>query len=95
MVVATLKVELIIHGAASLKEKRSVVKRVISRVRSKFELSVAEVGSLDALQRAEVGCAVVSNDARHANSVADKALDFIESLNLCEIGRADIEIIHI
>ncbi|PLX40530.1 MAG: DUF503 domain-containing protein [Deltaproteobacteria bacterium] len=95
MVVATLKVELIIHGAASLKEKRSVVKRLISRVRSRFELSVAEVGSLDALQRAEVGLAVVSNDSRHANSVADKVLDFIEALNLCEVGSADIEIIHI
>jgi len=93
--VGTLRVELTLHGVASLKEKRSVVRRVLSRVQNQFGVSAAEVGHLDLHQSALLGFAVVSNDARLANAVCDQIANFIRDLHLAEMGRAEIEILHL
>jgi uncharacterized protein YlxP (DUF503 family) len=47
-------------------------------VRARFECSVAEVDHQDTWQRATLAIAYVSGDARHANEVISKAMDFIE-----------------
>jgi uncharacterized protein YlxP (DUF503 family) len=95
MVVGVATLDLYIHGAHSLKEKRSVVRRVTDRVRNRFAVSVAEVDNLDLHQKATIGLAVVSNDSRLADSVLNKVVDFIEGLHLAEIIRADLEILHV
>lgn len=71
MVVGTARLVFAIPSASSLKDKRSVVKRVIERARARFNASVAEVDDHDLHRRAVVGVAVVSNDARHATSMLD------------------------
>ena len=71
-------VELHLPDAASLKDKRHVLKGLKERVRAKFEVAVAEVDHQDVWQRATLAVAYVSADARHANTVVSKALDFIE-----------------
>ncbi|MCC8109903.1 MAG: DUF503 domain-containing protein [Planctomycetes bacterium] len=57
-----LKIVLLIHGSRSLKEKRRPLKSFIEKLRNRFNASVAEVGSQDMHQRAEVGVAVVASD---------------------------------
>ncbi len=71
MVVGTARLVFRIPSASSLKDKRSVVRRLIDRSRSRFHAAVAEVDALDVHQRAVLGIAVVSNDARHATSMLD------------------------
>ena len=71
-------VELHLPDAASLKDKRHVLKGLKEKVRAKFEVAVAEVDHQDMWQRATLAVAYVSADARHANTVVSKALDFIE-----------------
>jgi len=71
-------VELHLPDAASLKDKRHVLKGLKEKVRAKFEVAVAEVDHQDVWQRATLAVAYVSADARHANTVVSKALDFIE-----------------
>jgi uncharacterized protein len=71
-------VELHLPDVASLKEKRHVLKGLKERVRARFEVSVAEVDHQDLWQRATLAIAYVSADARHANEVIAKAMDFIE-----------------
>ena len=71
-------VELHLPDVASLKEKRHVLKGLKERVRARFEVSVAEVDHQDLWQRATLAIAYVSADARHANEVVSKAMDFIE-----------------
>ena len=44
-----------LHDCRSLKGKRKVVRAIISRIRNNFNASVAEVGSNDMYQRAEIG----------------------------------------
>ncbi len=71
-------VELHLPDVDSLKGKRHVLKGLKERVRSRFECSVAEVDHQDTWQRATLAIAYVSGDARHANEVISKAMDFIE-----------------
>ena len=78
MVVGLLRVSMIIPENASLKGKRKVVKSLIGRLRSRFNISVAEVESNDLWQRVELGMAVVGNDRRFVNSSLDKILDYVE-----------------
>ncbi len=55
---------------SSLKDKRSFVRPLVAALR-KFDVSVAEVGSLELWRRAEVGVSVVAADAGHVRSVLD------------------------
>jgi uncharacterized protein len=71
-------VELHLPDVESLKGKRHVLKGLKEKVRARFEVSVAEVDHQDLWQRATLALAYVSADARHANEVVTKAIDFIE-----------------
>jgi hypothetical protein len=77
--VALGTVELHLPDVASLKDKRHVLKGLKAKVRARFEVSVAEVAHQDTWQRATLAVAYVSADARHANEVVSKAMDFIEN----------------
>ena len=71
----------------SLKGKRRVLKSITTRVKSKFNVSVAEVGDNDLWQLATLGICCVSNDNRYTNEVLSKVVDFIVG------GRFDVEIL--
>jgi uncharacterized protein YlxP (DUF503 family) len=77
--VALGTVELHLPDVASLKDKRHVLKGLKEKVRARFEVSVAEVAHQNTWQRATLAVAYVSADARHANEVVSKAMDFIEN----------------
>ena len=77
--VALGTVDVHLPGIDSLKGKRQVLKSLKDRLRSRFEVAVAEVDHHDAWQRATLAVACVSHDARHANAVVSKAMDFIEA----------------
>jgi len=80
----------------SLKGKRQVLRSVVTRVTSRFHVSVAEVDDHDLWQMASLGIACVSNDKRHANEVLSKVVQFIaESRFEIEIIDYNIEIISI
>ena len=95
MVVGLGTLELYIPGVQGLKEKRGVVRRVVERTRSRFPVSVAEVGHLDLHQKATIGFAVVSNDAKLADSILNRVVDFIEDLHLAQVTKADLEVLHV
>ncbi len=94
MVVALCEFSLAITDNDSLKGKRSVVKSTIQRVQNKFHISVAEVDDNDCLDHAILGFAVVGNDTRFVNSVADKVLNFIDELGLAQLMDDRKEIFH-
>jgi uncharacterized protein YlxP (DUF503 family) len=75
--VAVGTIELHLPGVDSLKGKRHVLKGLKERVRTRFEVAVAEVDHHDIWQRATLAVACVSHDSRHANEVVSKAMDFI------------------
>ena len=61
MPVAFLILEIRIEGAHSLKDKRQVVRSMKDRLRSKFNVAVAELETTDLWQRATVGVVGVSS----------------------------------
>ncbi|MDM8523129.1 DUF503 domain-containing protein [Desulfococcaceae bacterium HSG8] len=83
-----------LHDCHSLKGKRKVVKSIIAQLRNKFNASVAETGSNDIYQRAEVGFSLVGNDRKVINSKIDKVFNLAEALGLAEIIDTEMEIIN-
>ena len=67
----TLVLDLLLGDVHSLKEKRSVVRPIVSELQKKYGVSAAEAGHLDLHRRALVGVAVVAADARHCIEVLD------------------------
>ena len=72
MFVGVLRITFHIPHARSLKDKRRVVLRFRDRVRSKFDVSIAEVAEQDKLQRAVFGVTVVSSEAAVCDSVLEQ-----------------------
>jgi uncharacterized protein YlxP (DUF503 family) len=95
MVVGIIKLELRIPGSRSLKAKRSVVKKVIERTRSRFNVSVAEVDKQDVYSLAVIGCAMAGSDQRYVNGALDKILDFVEGIAVADILSETVEIINL
>jgi uncharacterized protein YlxP (DUF503 family) len=69
MFVGTVRIELHIPAATSLKDKRSVVRGLKDRIRQRVQASVAEVDHQDLWQRAALGVAVVSGQAHQVEEL--------------------------
>jgi uncharacterized protein YlxP (DUF503 family) len=82
MVVGVCTLELEIPSSHSLKDKRHVVKSLTARVRQAFNVSIAEVDSLDAWQRATLGIVCVSSDANYARGLLEKIIDNVERMRM-------------
>ena len=95
MVVGICHLDFLIPENYSLKGKRYVIRKLIDRVRHRFNVAISEVGDNDLWQRAQIGICTVGNDRRHINSSLDKVLDFIEKVNLVEMVHTEMEIITV
>jgi hypothetical protein len=95
MIIGTARIVLSLPGNDSLKGKRKVLRRVVDRVRHKYNAAISEVADLDEHRRAVLGLAVVSNDARHANSMLDTVLDFIEGASEAPVTERRTELVHL
>ena len=93
MVVGTGIVDLRIPGCGSLKEKRSVLSRILRRTQNEFNVSIAEIGDNDLWRRARIGFSVVGNDRPYINAKMDLILRFIERLDLAEVVRSRMEMV--
>ena len=93
MVIGICHLDLVLRDNHSLKEKRRVVKSIIGRVKSKFNVSIAEIGNQDLWQSAQIGFCIAGNEKRFINSSLDKVIYFIEESNSAEIKHAEMEII--
>lgn len=82
-----LRLELRLPANQSLKGKRQVVKSLIARVHNKFNVSAAEVDTLDSWQLITLGIACASNEDRHAGQVLAAIVSFVQS------ERPDLELI--
>lgn len=95
MIVGACRLELSLPEGHSLKEKRMVLRSVISKVRNTFNVSIAEVDTQDLWQVATLGIACVSNDGRHANEVLSKVVGYIENMRSeAEMVTYEIELVH-
>ncbi len=93
MTIGVAKITLRLHENHSLKEKRRVLKSMIEKSRHRFNVAVAEVADQDLHQRATLGVAVVGSDSRVLNSLLDRIIGYVDSLQMAEIIDQEIELI--
>lgn len=79
MVVGVCQLDIEITNGSSLKSKRRILKSVKDRLRSKFNVSVAEIGDHDLWRRARIGIACVGNEEGYVNGILSQALELINS----------------
>ncbi len=92
MVVGVLRLTFVIGGARSLKDKRQALRKMIDRIRARYNVSIAEVGDNDVWQRAVIGITAVANDHSFVNEVLDKVVRDLESLGAAELVNREMEI---
>lgn len=91
MLVGLLTVHIHLRGIDSLKGKRRIVKSAVERLRSRFNVSAAQINAHDSKQLAVVGVAVVSNDGSHIDEQLDKIVNFIVNDGRFFVGRVQRE----
>jgi len=77
--IATLTFHLYIPGCASLKEKRGLIKPLISRLHREFNISVAEVGLNDKWSESLIACAMIGNDAAFLQGALETVCRWVEA----------------
>ncbi len=78
MIIGACTIVLHLPGVFSLKEKRSIVKSVLARLRNEFNVSTAEVDAQDMHSRAVLGVACVSASAEYARGQLDAVVRWLE-----------------
>jgi uncharacterized protein YlxP (DUF503 family) len=79
MFVGTCIISLELEGVRSLKEKRSIVKSIVTRLHREFNLSVAEVDGQDVWGTAIIGLAAVGNDKAYLHGLLEKSVAWVET----------------
>ena len=92
MVIGYGIINLRIPESGSLKEKRSVLSKILKRTQNEFNISIAETDNLDNYKLAEIGFAFVGNDSSYVNGKVDHILKFIDNLRAAEMLNSKIEI---
>jgi len=80
-----------LHGITSLKGKRSIVKSVIGRLKSRFNISISEVDHQDSKTIAVIGISIVGNESRFINQQFDSILDFMRNDGRFYLGQVERE----
>ncbi|HUT45689.1 MAG TPA: DUF503 domain-containing protein [Sedimentisphaerales bacterium] len=92
MIVGVMTAHLSLQGVTSLKGKRSIVKSVIGRLKSRFNISISEVDHQDSKSIAVIGIAIVSNEAQFVDRQFDTILDFMRNDGRFFLGQVEREI---
>ncbi|HEX5411858.1 MAG TPA: DUF503 domain-containing protein [Terriglobia bacterium] len=91
MPVGLLTLEIHLPYSHSLKEKRAVLRKVRDRLRSRFNVAVAELDHRDVWQVATLGIASVSESQQLLDAVFQDVLHESERILGDDVARHDIE----
>jgi uncharacterized protein len=92
VLVALERFDLRIPGCGSLKEKRHVVKTLSNAIRTKFNVSVAEVDHHDLWQRSVLAVAVASGESYHAKRVLHEVERLVERWTEVDLIEAELSL---
>jgi hypothetical protein len=92
MIVGVMKAQLHLQGIKSLKGKRSIVKSLLGRLKSRFNISVSEVEHQDEKTYAVIGISIVCNETRFIDQQFDAIVQFMRGDGRFYIGHIEREI---
>ena len=91
MIVGVLTAHLSMQGITSLKGKRSIVKSVIGRLKSRFNISISEVDHQDSKTSAVIGISIVSNETHFIDQQFDAIINFMRNDGRFYLGQIQRE----
>lgn len=87
MIVGVARLELMIGGAQSLKDKRQVMKSLATRIANRFNVSISEIEHHDLRQRGTLAVAHVSNTQHEVEQALRNVVAFAERGGAAEVLR--------
>ncbi|MEN2766406.1 DUF503 domain-containing protein [Ornithinibacillus xuwenensis] len=91
--IISLEVECMLYDGHSLKEKRSVIKRLIARLRNDFNVSVTELDYHDLWQRTKLGVVTITNERTHGEQVMQEVLRVIDTYSELERTITNMDVV--
>jgi uncharacterized protein len=79
MIIGLAECECIIYDAHSLKDKRAVLQRILTRLKQKFNVSVSEIDYQDVWQRTKIAIVTVASAKVSVEIELQHALKLIDS----------------
>lgn len=73
--------------AQSLKDKRNVLKSLLSKCKNKFNIAVAEIERNESWKNSVIGIVSISNEKEHLDSTINQVITFIEDFNGVVLGK--------
>ena len=93
MHIGVLQFTLEIPYAASLKDKRRVVKSMKDRIRRNFNVSIAEIDDLEEWTRATLCAVMAGRDVAYINGALDKLINALDSERDATLADHQLEIV--
>ncbi len=93
MVIGLLTLDLHFPGARSLKDKRQALRSLETKIRNRFNVSVAEVEHQDLWQRARLAVVGVNTDHGHLDSTLQSVLGEAENAREIMVADSNLEIL--
>ena len=91
MIIGTLQLELRFFQPQSLKEKRMLLKSLVTRIRNQFNVSIAETDGMDLWQTSSLAIAAVGGETKHVNQILSHVAGFIKTERDIEIMKERME----
>lgn len=85
------EVECVMYEGHSLKHKRSILKRLIAKLKKDLNVAVSELDHQDVWQRTKIGIVTISNKMNHAEKTIDEVLKRIDGFPELERTITNVE----
>jgi uncharacterized protein YlxP (DUF503 family) len=79
MALCYIEITIDIPFAQNLKDKRSILTSITSRISKKFNVSIAEIDFNDVWKSAKLGMAIVAQNGRIFDPMIENIIEFVES----------------
>jgi len=78
--ILSIEVECKLYEGASLKTKRSILKRNMHKLQKDFNIAITELDYHDLWQRTKLGIVTISNERAHLDQMSERILEKIDSV---------------
>lgn len=86
--------DVLLGDVQSLKQKRSVVRPIVSEIRKRFQITVAEVDDAELYRRARIGVSIVSGDRSVVEDTLNAVEEFVARRPEIELLSAKPRLVH-
>lgn len=85
------EIECMLYNTHSLKDKRSVLKRIMNKLRKDFNIAITELDFHDLWQRTKFGIVTISTSYIHAEQMMQEVLRVVDEYSEMERTLTQIE----